>query len=113
MKKLLSIGLLLVVVTIINAQNPSYSWSNYLTNFVNTTVRDNNGNFVSIGSFSGVKDFDPTSNTFTLNASDGAMFIQKNDANGLFLWAKNFGNGNSSVSQKTQLILRLLQITIT
>ncbi len=107
MKKLLLSALALGLATFTNAQNLSYSWSNYLTRSVNTTVRDNNGNFVSIGSFNGIKDFDPTSNTYTLNAADGAMYMQKNDANGVFLWAKNFGNNNSSVSQQNAIDIKV------
>jgi hypothetical protein len=107
MKKLVLTSLAIGFLAITNAQNLSYSWSNYLTRSVNTTVRDNNGDFVSIGSFSGVKDFDPTSSTYTLNASDGAMYMQKNDANGVFLWAKNFGNSNSSVSLQNAIDIKV------
>lgn len=53
---------------------------------------DQSGNSYISGSFSGIVDFDPSSvNTFTLNGvANGENFILKLDANGNFVWVKQF-----------------------
>ena len=61
---------------------------------------DGSGNIFTTGSFSGTVDFDPgagVSNLTTpLTGSD--IFIQKLDVNGDFVWVKNVGGSNNSIS---------------
>jgi hypothetical protein len=51
---------------------------------------DNNLNVITTGTFYGRVDFDPGSGTFNLSATSGSgdVYIQKLDANGNFIWAK-------------------------
>jgi hypothetical protein len=62
-----------------------------------------NGTVYICGGFAGTVDFDPGAGTFNLTANAivgglyNSFFIVKLDANGNFVWAKNFaGNGNIS-----------------
>ncbi|NOQ74041.1 MAG: T9SS type A sorting domain-containing protein [Crocinitomix sp.] len=64
---------------------------------LNSAVRrDDDGNVLFIGTFSDVQDFDPDPwilATYTLWAETGfAMFIQKLDSDGNFIWAKKISN---------------------
>ncbi len=58
---------------------------------------DASGNVYTIGNFGGTTDFDPGSGVFNLSATNGAVFISKLDANGNFIWAKQLGNGATSI----------------
>lgn len=56
---------------------------------------DNNGNIFIAGSFSGTSDFDPgpgIHNVSTSDLSGGESFLLKLDADGNFLWVKQFAN---------------------
>lgn len=54
---------------------------------------DVSGNVYVSGEFTGSSvDFDPGPNTATLSAMNGRVFFAKYDANGNYVWAKNFGN---------------------
>ncbi|MCP4438044.1 MAG: T9SS type A sorting domain-containing protein [Aureispira sp.] len=58
-----------------------------------STVSDALGNTYTTGIFSGVVDFDPSSNTVNLtsNNASGDVFIMKLNSTGNLVWAKNFG----------------------
>ena len=81
---------------IADAQTPidvNYDWGlsygNGNSMAVNDIERDQSGNFISVGTYSAMLDFDPGS--VTANFTSGAGFngfIQKLDSNGNFLWAK-------------------------
>lgn len=58
---------------------------------------DASGNVYTIGNFGGTTDFDPGSGVFNLNAANGAVFISKLDVNGSFIWAKQLGDGATSI----------------
>jgi hypothetical protein len=49
---------------------------------------DNNMNVITTGYFYGRVDFDPGPGTFNLTCTSNDVFIQKLDANGNFIWAK-------------------------
>jgi len=55
---------------------------------------DANGNVYTLGSFAGTTDFDPGPSVFNLTAASQDVFLSKLDANGNFVWARQFG-GNS------------------
>lgn len=58
---------------------------------------DRSGNIYSVGYFIGVSDFDPSpSNTFTLNATNGNVYISKLNPSGNFLWIKQFQTNENS-----------------
>ena len=57
---------------------------------------DANGNVYTTGFFQGTPDFDPGSGIFNLNSTGGLdVFIQKLDASGNFVWAKQLGDTSS------------------
>lgn len=62
---------------------------------------DKSNNILVLSQFSGTIDFDPSGSTSNLTSNGGTdMFIQKLDANGGFIWAKNIGGiGNDSYSR--------------
>src|SRR5690606_26678071 len=52
---------------------------------------DNNGNIYTTGAFMGTADFDPGTGSYTMSSSGFFdAFILKLDANGNFVWAKQF-----------------------
>jgi len=75
------------------AQDPTFEWAkqmggeSYDQGYSVTT--DAEGNVYTTGTFQGTVDFDPSSGENNLTSTGGFnMFIQKLDANGHFLWAK-------------------------
>ncbi len=92
--------LLLLFQTICNAQNIDFNWAVPMlgtsTNYVNSVTSDINGNVYSIGIFEGTVDFDPDSNNQYNLTSVGEkdIFIQKLNAFGEFVWAKQIGSSN-------------------
>ena len=59
-------------------------------------TKDTFGNIYTTGHFTGAVDFDPGPNTFTLTPFGSRdIFIQKLDANGNFIWAKQMGGSGS------------------
>lgn len=59
---------------------------------------DDDDNVITTGIFGGASvDFDPGIEEFHLNSNEGAAFIQKLDANGNFIWAKNFDGTTESI----------------
>ena len=62
----------------------------------NSVTVDDEGNIYTTGSFNDTVDFDPGPDVMKLNPGSGsAIFIQKLDANGNFVWAKSFGGSSS------------------
>ncbi len=104
--------LLFILVTLfastIHAQN--FAWAVSMGGSVNPGIPSNSGeaiktdaagNVIIAGSFAGTVDFNPGTGIFTLTAMNGNtgsldMFIQKLDANGNFLWAKQIVGDSSS-----------------
>jgi hypothetical protein len=64
----------------------------------NSISVDISGHVLATGTFSGTVDFDPGPGSFNLSSSSGAAFITKLDANGNFIWAKNFGGLGVTIS---------------
>jgi hypothetical protein len=56
----------------------------------NSVITDKSGNVYSIGSFSGITDFDPGPNVYNLPI--GGTFILKLNSSGSFVWAKQLKN---------------------
>jgi hypothetical protein len=54
----------------------------------NSIAVDNNGNVITAGSFYGRVDFDPGPGVVNLTCTSNDGFVQKLDANGNFIWAK-------------------------
>ncbi len=63
-----------------------------LIDYGNSIAIDNSGNIYTTGFFGGTADFDPSSGTYNLTSKgDWDIFVQKLDANGIFIWAKSMG----------------------
>jgi len=68
------------------------SWGAQNDDYVNEIGLDKNGDVSSVGSFENRVDFDPSSNTFSIDAVAGSdAFVSKLDASGRFQWAKSLG----------------------
>ena len=66
------------------------------SNDVGTSIGvDTSGNVYTTGFFDGTIDFDPGVGIHNLTSNARDIFIQKLDANGNFIWAKNMGGTNS------------------
>lgn len=64
-----------------------------------SVVSDADGSVYVVGTFSGTVDFDPGTASFPLTSSGVQdLFVQKLDAAGNFIWAKNVGGTNTIVS---------------
>ncbi|MBL7713743.1 MAG: T9SS type A sorting domain-containing protein, partial [Chitinophagaceae bacterium] len=57
---------------------------------------DDSGNVFMLGMMNDTVDFDPGPGVYTLDTTQGKMFIVKLDSAGNFRWAKNFGGDNTS-----------------
>lgn len=67
---------------------------------------DANGNILTTGYFKGTVDFDPGTGTHSFTSAGNDIFIQKLDANGAFVWAKQMSGisqeeGNSITTDAT------------
>lgn len=98
MKKLLSSFPLLLLVSQLNAQSAKYSWNTTIgasgNEHVNSVITDPMGNVYTVGKFSGTVDFAPGPGEFNLTAFGSTdVYVSKQDPNGAFLWARNFGGG--------------------
>jgi hypothetical protein len=76
--------------------NGNFIWAKLIggTNGVHaySIITDPTGNAFTIGAFYDIADFDPGPGIFNLTSNgDRDVFIQKLDASGNFLWAKNIG----------------------
>lgn len=79
--------------------NGHFVWAKQIDGFQGRSLRtDQNNNLYVAGQFRGTVDFDPGSATtyhLTAGNSGDDVFVLKLDANGDFVWAKNFG-GNKN-----------------
>lgn len=86
----------------ITAQQP-FNWANSIPYSSPGTVgvssgydivKDENGDLITTGFSWGNSDFDPNPNTQALSNGDSSanLYVQKLDANGNYIWHKNFGN---------------------
>ena len=94
--KQLIFTILFIVVIIQNSFAQNFEWAKSLggisDEFVYSIAIDSFGNVYTVGYFAGSIDFDPGIGTFLLNSGSGEdMFIQKLDAQGNFVWAKQMG----------------------
>jgi hypothetical protein len=76
--------------------NGNYLWAKQMggvnTDSGNSIAVDNSGNVYTTGYFFETADFDPGSGTANLSSHGSAdIFVQKIDANGNYLWAKQMG----------------------
>jgi hypothetical protein len=70
----------------------------------NSVTVDDEGNIYTTGSFNDTVDFDPGPDVMKLNPGRGsAIFIQKLDANGNFLWAKSCGGKGNQIGQSIKV----------
>ena len=64
----------------------------------NAVTVDVAGNVYTTGEFTGTADFDPGTGTFNLTSAGlSDVFVSKLDANGNFLWAKQFGGAATEI----------------
>ncbi|MBK8414177.1 MAG: hypothetical protein IPL22_06450 [Bacteroidetes bacterium] len=61
-------------------------------------IIDNNNEIMIFGRFRGSVDFDPGAGTHILSSNNDNNFLLKLDSTGAFIWAKKFGNNNSTIS---------------
>jgi Secretion system C-terminal sorting domain len=105
-KKLFSI-IIIFVACIIAKQSlaQTFNWAKQIigsiaTNYITPIklIVDDSNNVYHVGYFTGTVDFDPSNNTFNLIAttSSNALFIQKLDSNGNFIWAKSISGSLQS-----------------
>ncbi len=81
------------------AQGQNFVWAKQVggseTDNGNSIATDANGNVYITGNFEATVDFDPGAGSFNLTSNGGSfysdIFIEKLDANGNFLWAKQIG----------------------
>lgn len=77
------------------AQSPNFIWAKQMggtggNNEGKSIAVDVNGNVYTAGTFTGTADFDPGPETYNLTTTGVAIFVSKIDANGSFIWAKQF-----------------------
>ncbi len=96
MKKLLLFLICVLSSLLINAQAPAFQWAKQLASdnytYGTNIARDAFGDIVTAGYFTGTGNFDVAASNFTLNSADGISFVTRHNANGNFMWAKQFGN---------------------
>lgn len=80
--------------------NGNLNWTKVIggaaaSTFVSSSVIDNSGNIVTIGTFSLGIDFDPGTSTFTMNSQNGKVFVNVLSSNGTFVnaWQLNLAGG--------------------
>ncbi len=110
--RLLITILLSSIILQLQAQNVVFDWVNQyggagvgtytgINSIGQQLATDESGYIYNYGHFgstsSGLVDFDPGLGVHNLNPASGLLFITKTDAQGKFLWAKNFGPKSSSV----------------
>jgi hypothetical protein len=85
------------------AQPPGFQWAKSLGGInVNSIINpvaiatDAQGNVYTAGYFYGTADFDPGAGIVTLTSNGSDAFISKLDAQGNFIWAKNFASNGSA-----------------
>lgn len=92
MKTILSISIFFLLSFNSFAQIPGLQWAKNIGGSRGLCVRpDAAGNVYTTGYWGGVGDFDPGPGTYYLTADGGDAYVSKLDANGNFVWAKQFG----------------------
>ena len=100
-KNYISVIVLLLFNLAIFSQTPTFAWAKRMGNssvdIGHSVITDGSGNVFTTGFFNGTVDFDPGAGTFNLTSAAGFddAFIQKLDANGNFLWAKQIGSASA------------------
>lgn len=89
-----------VFIVSVKSQIPNYNWAiKFGTNNFNSlynTALDKSGNIYSIGIFQGTLDVDPGTTTTNFISNGGYdIYIQKFNATGNLVWAKQFGGVNN------------------
>ncbi len=83
------------------AQAPTFQWAKQLGAdgyvYGKSIARDAFGDIVTAGDFSGTADFDAAATTLTLNATNGSGFVTRYNPAGNFMWAKQIGNGITTI----------------
>lgn len=104
LKKILFCFLCLVNL---NAQNLQPEWVKQYGGSAEDTVfnleKDNEGNFIMIGYFTGTSDFDASVNDYILSTpstTNQDIFVSKYTANGDLIWAKRIGGINQESADK-------------
>ncbi len=86
------IHILFLFPVVLQAQGLNLEWAKKVQSRSSSIAYDIQGNVYITGYFSGTKDFDPDSTVYNITSNgEEDVFIQKNDANGNFIWAKGFG----------------------
>ncbi len=101
---MLFIYLILFFNTAIDSNGQSF-WAIQLggtgDDYGHSIVSDSAGNIFVTGFFSGIADFDPSTNTNQLNSSGGRdIFIAKFDENRNYVWAKRIGGSGDDESNQ-------------
>jgi Secretion system C-terminal sorting domain/Beta-propeller repeat len=103
MKKLLQLFILLFIASA-SGQGLSFNWAKKVNSKPsgqgNAITTDASGNVFSAGTFGATADFDPgtgVSNLTCINLVNYSanLYLQKLDANGNFIWARNIASGGS------------------
>jgi len=98
MKKSITIIVLLISYSILNAQTFNFEWANSISGPSNyesgvAIGLDKDNNVYSASNFSDTIDVDPSANTVNIISNGGTDFvIQKLDFDGNFIWAKSIGS---------------------
>ncbi len=87
---------LMLIASTLQAQQPTFVWAKQIggnyTDLAQSITTDANGNVYTTGYFGGTADFDPGAGTVNLTSNGGRdIYVQKLDAKGNFLWAKQMG----------------------
>ena len=93
---------------LIVAQNLQFDWANATGadgyDEQDGIAVDGFGNVYSLGTFSGIVDFDPGVPVYTMASfGNDDVYITKSDANGNFIWAKQFGGTNNEFGASMKL----------
>jgi len=84
----------------LHGQNPNFVWAKRMGGISDEIPRsitvDNSGNVCTTGDFQSTVDFDPGPGTFNLTSAGVTdVFVQKLDASGNLLWAKQMGGASN------------------
>ena len=96
MKKIFSLTVFCAIIFSFSLSAQQFEWARQMSGGSNEQgshlAIDQLGNVYTVGLFSGVTDFDPTSATLNITAvGDYDIFLTKFDANGNMLWLKTMG----------------------
>jgi hypothetical protein len=103
MMKKIALIFISIIALEINAQNLAWvkNFGGATSSRVFSNATDLNGNVIIVGDFVGTGDFDPGPGVYNLTSAGGGninAYVVKLDASGNFMWAKTFGNSNTTNS---------------